>query len=505
MSKDINWNYPPNVLSTSGSNASATKVAMDASGNAVAVWLENGVVKAKSKLVSNNWGTIATLSGTGASSPTVVSDSNGNATAVWLENGVVKASTKTLSGNWTAATSLSGTNASSPCLAVSAAGDVIAGWVRAGDVQTSTKLFGGSWGNAATITGSSANLPQIAIGGTGSNATAAIVYQDLTTGINVVYGSTKTVSGTWSAKTIISDTKHQAGNSRVAVDKSGNVMAIWYAYDVAGSNYSGVTLQAASKPFGGSWGTFSSVSQKGIKNPANLDARVCYDGLGNAIAVWGQSFNDETYYIQSSIKSVDFFWSQPINLVEESLFAYDSDVNVSSFGDAVALFMFYNGSQMLIQSSQLDITGFMDSVWSVPGTISLGSKNAFPSVAMAVSGNVLNTVAVWVSSNGVNTSVNASTGSLQLLLPPSGLTVTQNNNNYGVFTEYYNTLSWQASTDANVVGYLIYRNGVFLKQVGANMLSFVDENRVQNGAVTYGVASIDDQNNHSRIITVSFP
>lgn len=102
-------------------------------------------------------------------------------------------------------------------------------------------------------------------------------------------------------------------------------------------------------------------------------------------------------------------------------------------------------------------------------------------------------------------SIVASTGTKGIVLPPSNLSVTQSSNYLGAFTEFYNTLNWQASSDTTVTGYLIYRNGVFLAQVDGDVLHFVDDNRFQNGPVTYGVAAINNLQIHSQIMTVSFP
>jgi len=196
---------------------------------------------------------------------------------------------------------------------------------------------------------------------------------------------------------------------------------------------------------------------------------------------------------------------EPTDLIADNLYSFQAGRSVCSFGDALALYLFYNGVALQIQSSELDITGFMNSVWSVPLTISTGLQNGSPSVAATLMGNAVNSTAAWVNSNGGTNSVVASTGTKALVLPPSNLAVTQSSNNFGVFTEYFNTLNWQASTDPNAVGYLVYRNGVFLAQVPANVLQFIDDNQVQNGSVTYGVASLDSLQSHSPIITISFP
>jgi len=80
-------------------------------------------------------------------------------------------------------------------------------------------------------------------------------------------------------------------------------------------------------------------------------------------------------------------------------------------------------------------------------------------------------------------------------------------NTFVVFNEYYNTLSWTASTDPNVVGYVIYRNGTVIFNLNASTTQFIDHNAPQAGTVTgtYGVAARDSQNVQSQIVTVNLP
>jgi len=504
---DINWTFPPTTLSTPGTNAAEPHVAVDANGNSVAIWIENGVVKSKYRLISGNWGSVSTLSGSSASSPRIVQDSNGNAAAVWLEGTVVKAATKLFMQTWSNVVTLSSSGAANPCLAVDVAGNVIAAWARNGNIETFTKIFGNNWTNTGSINspGNPTAFPSIAIGGVGASARAFIVWHSTVSALNTVYTSTKLVSsGTWSTPAVLSDTMHQAAYARVAADKNGNATAIWYSYNLTGSIYSSVLVQSASRPSGGSWSPPASISAAGMRNPATLASQIAYDGMGNAVALWSTSFDDEAFTLQSAIRPTYGNWSQPQTVVH-SLYSNQTDLSVCSLGDALALYLFYNGNALQILSSELDITGFMDSIWSVPLTISTGTQNAFPSVAATLTGNVINSSGVWLVGNGINNSVVAATGTKTLVSPPTNLAVAQMANDFGVFTEYNNTLSWDASTDPQVIGYLVYRNGVFLQQVGSNVLEIVDDNRVQNGSVTYGVASVDSQNSHSPIINITFP
>lgn len=159
--------------------------------------------------------------------------------------------------------------------------------------------------------------------------------------------------------------------------------------------------------------------------------------------------------------------------------------------------------RLYLQSIESNINGYLNNVWSVPVTLSIGSENGFPKVVSTINGNQIYATAIWAN-YGANKSVMAVTGSKTLVLPPSNLNVAQNLNNFGVFTEYSNTLSWTASADPSAIGYLIFRNGLFLEQVGANVLSYIDHNRAQNGSVTYNVSSIDAQQTQSAAVSINF-
>ena len=462
---NINWSVPPTTLSSVSVNASDPHVAIDANGNVIAIWMENGLVKASTHHVNMGWNTAVTLSATGASSPRIVSDSNGNATAVWLVGGIVYGASKAFSGNWSSSTALSSSGASAPDLAVDSAGDVIAVWVSGSNVQSSTKLFGASWQSRVSITSTAAACPRVAIGGSGSSQRAVVVWQGTSGTTNVTYASTKLISGSWSTGVVISNTTHNASCPAVAVDPNQNTTAVWYRYDVTGTNYSNVVVQSSTMPSSGSWSTPVSLSLPGIRNPANLTARVAYDSTGNALALWNTSFDGETFNVESAVRPVRGTWTSPTDLVSANLFANEADLAVTSFGDVLATYMYYNGASLLIQSVEADISASISNPWSVPINFSTGTDNGYPRIAASLTGNVINAATVWMTYNGTHTLIAATTGKRTVVLPPSSLAASQSLNNFGVFNDYYNTLSWNASTDPTVTGYLIFRNGVFIEQV----------------------------------------
>ncbi len=168
--------------------------------------------------------------------------------------------------------------------------------------------------------------------------------------------------------------------------------------------------------------------------------------------------------------------------------------------------MFYNGSFLVIQSSESDFTGLVNNSWSVPINLSSGANHGFPKVAASLAGDVINAAAVWISTNGTHNIILATTGSRHVVLQPTNLAVVQSSRSFGnVVNEYYNTLSWHASASPHVVGYIVFRNGTAIAEVDASILSFVDDNRIQRGPEIYGVAAIDNQGSQSAIPTVSYP
>jgi hypothetical protein len=168
--------------------------------------------------------------------------------------------------------------------------------------------------------------------------------------------------------------------------------------------------------------------------------------------------------------------------------------------------MFYNGASVLMQSADSNFNGLTNNSWSVPITLSgSGTNNASPSIATSISGNTVNAAAVWLAAISGHNHVVAMTGVKNLVSPPSNLHVLQTGNNFGVFTDFTNTVSWQASPDPSVVGYEIFRNGILIGGVDANTLQFQDHNQIQHGALMYSVTAINNDQSQSRSVTVNFP
>lgn len=510
MCYDIDWSMPT-TISTAMVNASEPRIVIDLNGNATAVWVENNgisiVIKASSQPAGMGWSSPVTLSGTGVSDPRLGIDSNGNVTAIWLENGVVSSSTLPLNGSWSAEKAVSVSGASSPALGCDPSGNAVAVWVRNGFVESSTQLFGGSWGTVTQLTTNTSSSPQVAIG---ANGTVVAVWHSVISGSDTIVSATSLINGTWNAAVNVAagSPVNSCDFPKVAVDANGNATAIWLQYNLSNSLYENVSILAASLPVNSAiWSTPTPLISGGVTfNIANISTSVAVDTIGNAIACWSMSYNGSTYDIEASIKLLGRSWAF-MRLQGEVLYTFQVDVATNnSLGNALTGYMLFDGvSSVLIKAQEFNLTSPKTIYFGKDLTISQGLVNGYPRVATSLNKDVINAAAIWMNSDGVNNRIAVSTGSKTTLLPPTNLAVVQNVNNFDIFTEYYNTISWTPSASPNIIKYNIYRNGVFIFGVDSSVSQVIDHLTVPNESVTYGVVAKDNCASFSPFVQVSFP
>lgn len=503
--EDFTW-YSPTTLSSTMNLSSDPCTGIDSNGNAEALWIENGVLTSSALPYGGSWSSPTAISNSGASEPYLAVDLNGNATAIWLEGSNLFANTKSFGGSWNTPTTLSSMNAATPNLAIDASGNVVAVWVEGGVVKSKTKLFGGSWPMAAdTLSGMNASNPQVAIG---ANGTAATVWEGISGGINAIFAANKPMSGSWNSPTVISNVANPSVNPQIAVDSNGKAVAIWYIYTLSSNAYFDVYLQSSTRPSGGSWSLPILVAETtGYYDPNKLTSRIAFDSTGTAITVWSNSSDGSTFDIYSTILPTDgngTWYSPEIGLVEKSTNALGFDISVPAALDAFLAYMINNGPSISIFSNISNIAAYQKNRWTSADIVAGDGINGFPKISAAISGNSIYAISAWLRSDE-NVAIDAAFGEGTVLQPPTDLIVMQSSNMYGIFTEYYNTITWNPSSSPEVISYLIFRDGLLIGEVLANVNSFIDNNREQNAAAVYGVATIDSKGTQSGVATVSFP
>ncbi len=504
----FNWSSPPTLISTVAVDASDPCVVIDGSGNVTAVWIESSTVRTSSMPSGGSWGAPASISGSGGTSPSLAIDSSGNVTLVWVEGGYIKTANLPFGGSWSSASNISDTGATDPALFVDAAGNAVAVWVRNTYIETATQQFGSGWGTVSMLSAANSDNPAVAIGADG---TIVAAWHTLASGQDKVYASVGGIGQAWNTPLIVAPLT-AIGNAysfnypSVSVDDDGDAVAVYFLYIQAGNAFSNVYTMGSTLAAGGTaWSQPSFLSGESFRNPADLMNKVQFDGNGNALAIWTSSTDGQSFNIESSQLTPARTWTTSSALVLQSLYAYQGDISVDSSGDASSIYMFSDSGNTIIQSSDTSIASNVSGYWSIPINVSLGSQNGFPRISTMLVSGVIGGATVWVYNDGSNNRIAASTGTRDVVAPPTDLGVVQSSSNQGVFVEYYNTISWTGSSDPNLSAYNIFRNGNYWTQVGSDTITVIDHNAVQDGSVTYGVAAVNTAQEQSAIVTVSFP
>ncbi len=291
-------------IDTLGSDASrfpgSPHVAVDGSGNAVAVWMQNNsehfTVWANRYAVGTGWGTARRIDRSGADRawyPTVGADPAGDALAVWSQEGPggrnLYADRFTIATGW-ADPEVIGEGAGAG-ITVGPSGDAVAFWtVYNGTYALWADRYDAAtgWGAAGPVDASASYKYQIDVG-LDSAGNAVAVWEQGQAGQYDIVSSRYLVGTGWLPGEVIGP----GGTSpQVTVEPSGTAIAVWQHPPVGGSNWSFV-WSSRYVP-GGGWeapGMIEDVSSGGVGAP-----QVGSDASGDAVAAWWQPVIDDPHH-----------------------------------------------------------------------------------------------------------------------------------------------------------------------------------------------------------------
>ena len=283
------------------------QIAIDASGNAIAVWQQSDGSRDNiwtNRYIPNfGWGSaqlIETSTGS-AQDPKIAFDANGNAIAVWRQWDGTRyniwanrytASTETWGTAELIETDDSAVGFESPQIAIDANGNAIVTWFQhisfsSYNLWVNRYIFDSGWGSAQMIeTGIDPGAvlfpsPQIAIE---ANGNAIVVWQqDDGRRKNILAKRYTAGMDTWgTAELIETNNAGDAEKPQIAIDTNGNAIVVW-------QQRSGTTNSIWANRFtpGMGWGTAHLVETDDAGSAH--DPQITIDGDGNAIAVWTQS------------------------------------------------------------------------------------------------------------------------------------------------------------------------------------------------------------------------
>jgi hypothetical protein len=399
------WLAPAN-LSAPGRDATEPQVAVDGSGAAVAVWARSDgsheIIQASARPAGGAWGPAVDLSQSGRDSeaPQVAVDAAGNAVAVWSRfNGahwVIQAASRPAGGGWTPVSDISNSEktAEEPDVAVDPAGRATAVWFRYDgfdNIVQSAQLGPGSgsgWSQPVDLSekGENAEEPQVAVDAAGD---AVAVWRRLKGTDTIAQGAFRPAGGGWRAADDLSEAGGDATEPRLSVDPGGSAIAVWTRAVGAGG-----TVQAVDMAPGGDWN--GAVDLSGLGDDATEPA-VALAG-GRSVAVWSLAGPGPYSAVQSRERSGGGAWQPTKDLTETGLTQTVESPQVAAdpSGNAVAVWARSGASPTVIES-RIKPAG---APWTGIDEVSeLGSTAKEPQVALGATGDG---ASVWSRDDGAN-------------------------------------------------------------------------------------------------------
>jgi hypothetical protein len=289
------WGANAQVIDNAAGKASFPQIAVDRRGNAIAVWhqqAENSVTDIwANRFNGTTWGTaelIEFIPGA-AFNPQIAFDENQDAIVVWRQtagafDNIYAIRFNALGGTWgqTEVIDREDGDASAPKIAFGVgSGDAIAVWQQSngnGDSIWANRFNGTTWGTAELIGSEvgNASSPQIAIN---SNVAAIAVWEQQDGIFKSIWANRSNRNGWFEAKSIETGDAGDAFRPQIAIDSSGNAIAVWHQNDSTRNN-----LWA--NRFGTTWGTAKLIETD--DSGSATFPQIAIDGSGNGIAVWSQ-------------------------------------------------------------------------------------------------------------------------------------------------------------------------------------------------------------------------
>ena len=396
-------------------NAENVQVAVNTSGQAVAVWQQPDStsinIHAARYSPGTGWHTpepIDTEPET-AQQPAVAIDAQGNAFVVWLRSegssNSVWARRFTAQGGWGSPVLLETGlgDAGNPQVAVDGSGNaIVVFWQQGGgrvSVVANRYVNGAGWGTATAIdtnsTGS-AGAPQIATDGAGN---AMVVWgwasADPPYGFSVWANRYQAGTGWGSAGPIDGlNASNPNPNPHVAFDGAGNAIAVWHRPDGSWNS-----IWSSRYVAGSGWGAPALIETDNTNSAR--DARVAFDAGGNAMAVWIQS-DGVRDNVMANRYTVGQGWGSAV-LVEtnDSGPALEPRVAFDGNGNATAVWSHRNTAGFtndILANRWSPATG-----WGAPVPIDSAPDPArAPQLGIDDDGNV---IVVWSQSDGTRTNI----------------------------------------------------------------------------------------------------
>lgn len=331
-------------------------IAVSPQGRGLVVWAETGVAHTniRAKWLDGSSPPVTLSNGLGeASVPRLSFDGLGNAVAIWAQDDTtvnqVWVARYVVGQGWGAPrqiSTLTAAGAGYPGVACDGLGNALAVWYQGSGVTnhfdvwaSAFSVAGGTWGAPVLVSDGINNAYRSCVAMNGSGNALAVWSQDqgngsVSNGPKDVWGRTFTLSGGWGTTHLLNAvsgaTKDVYGQAVVAMDAGGNGTALWVQQSAAGPYIIWANRFASS----GGWGNALEIASGATGDCYGPD--VVMDGSGQAHAVWQQQ-TGVSAFTAANVASPGGTWSTSRQLSDDSGDCYDPHVAVDGNGQASAV------------------------------------------------------------------------------------------------------------------------------------------------------------------------
>jgi hypothetical protein len=287
------WSEPVEIAEMPQGSSPEPWLAVDWEGNSTAVWKQGEVIMSSFRTFAGSWGEPVPLSGSESFTPQAAMDARGDATAVWMHHDgsdyVVESAYRPEQGEWGEPELVSqpGEDGGNPHVAIDAEGDVLVVW-RGEDegeerLRAAYRPAGGSWGAPVDVSGAGEQVesPRAAVDPQGNAIAAWSGSSGEVGGWGIVHASYKPAAGGWEAPVALSSEGGNSFPADVVFDSSGNAALLWQRWDGVEN-----LVQAVYKPAGEEWEPAVDLSEEGTQG---MDSVVVLDAPGTEVVADGDA------------------------------------------------------------------------------------------------------------------------------------------------------------------------------------------------------------------------
>jgi len=349
-------------------------------GDSLAVWWNYAGTGNSASVIQAQWldseasaTQISTATGY-AMMPKVAVDGSGNAIAVWMQSDNqltnVWVNRYSVGSGWgtpkkmTSAVSTATGPSGSPSIAIDGAGNGVIMWNRSDaaisshfDVYTSRySVANDTWSAPAMLSNGINCAYGLKVVANGSG-TVAVIYNQFqrTDGIggngdpSDIWVATGTTTGGFTAYTKVSSSANLIyGQATLAIDPAGDLLAAW----IQGGSSGYFDVWVSRQPAGGGWETPQTIGNSVIG--ACYLPVVAFDGSGNAFAAWKQQFDAESrqYVAASRYDRVSGAWSSPAAISENIGDTDSQSIAVDSAGNATVVWYQIESAAVTVRAAR---------------------------------------------------------------------------------------------------------------------------------------------------------